>query len=293
MKTTKKSIYGLSVRPCFADLDVDTVVSVLSDSCIEFLELSADEIDFFGNWRTRPRETAGILEDAGLKVWSVHGPRTGWDLGNAEDALRTKAVEISANSFAAATAVGANVVVLHCNIRRPDYPESGFFEHMARTRRSLETLAARAHDQGIRIAVENMNGLPGRRPGSDVQDIRTLIEDLGDHVGICFDTGHSNGAHMPVADQIRLAGDKLFTLHLNDTGGVFGSDDHFIPGEGTIEWSSVLQALDDVQFQSPRILEVKNRIGPTAAMDMFRRVIGLVHQWDSDLDGDLVQGTHV
>lgn len=66
----------------------------------------------------------------------------------------------------------------------------------------------------------------------------------------CVDTGHSNKAvrfgQPSAGDVIRMLGGSISTLHLNDNDGVL--DQHKIPMTGTIDWSDVLDALDEVGY---------------------------------------------
>ncbi|TVQ24885.1 MAG: sugar phosphate isomerase/epimerase [Spirochaetaceae bacterium] len=285
MNTTPgKSIYGLSVRPCFGYLEVPRVLEALKPSPFRYLEMTADEGEFFEQWTRQPVETRKRIEDAGLSVWSVHGPRTGWSLGDIDEDTRRDAVEATRKAFEPAATVGANVVVVHSNKSRDEYPLVEYEPSLAATRRSLETLAPMAADFGLRLAVENMAGRSVTRPGMDVAEVLELISGLGDHVGICFDTGHSNSAQKQVADQIRVAGQKLFTLHLNDTSGLMARDDHFVPYDGTIDWSDVLSALDEIGFSSPRVFEVKNRAEPEAGFALLERLSVLATRWDGAPD---------
>ncbi len=277
--TAEKGMYGLSVRPCFGYLDPLRVLEALRTSPFRYLEMTADEGEFFDRWTRQPTGIRKRIEDAGLSVWSVHGPRTGWSLGDLDEDARRDAVDATRTAFKPAAEVGADVVVVHSNKSRDEYPPGEYEPCLEATRVSLETLAPIAADFGLRLAVENMAGRSMTRPGMDVSEVLDLISGLGEHVGICFDTGHSNSAQKQVANQIRSAGHKLFTLHLNDTSGLIARDDHYVPGDGTIDWSDVLSALDEICFSSPRILEVKNRVEPEAGIALLERLSAVAIRW--------------
>jgi sugar phosphate isomerase/epimerase len=112
------------------------------------------------------------------------------------------------------------------------------------------------------MAVENMpwrdQGMlaPDRTmPGASVPQIIGLIEGLGDHVGICLDVGHSNVVGLSAAQEALDGGALLFCLHIQDNDGL-GQDQHLLPGEGTINWSDFLIALDTLHFAGMRTFEV-------------------------------------
>ncbi len=67
---------------------------------------------------------------------------------------------------------------------------------------------------------------------------------------VCMDTGHTNKAsrfgNPKVGDVIRMLGDKITVLHLNDNDTL--TDQHKIPMTGTIDWKDTLDALDEIGY---------------------------------------------
>ena len=68
---------------------------------------------------------------------------------------------------------------------------------------------------------------------------------------ICVDTGHTHGAEIfwvpAPEDMIRALGKDVTLLHMHDNRGE--TDDHLLPGMGTIKWPAVFDALDDIDYQ--------------------------------------------
>ncbi len=66
----------------------------------------------------------------------------------------------------------------------------------------------------------------------------------------CMDTGHTNKAsrfgNPKVGDVIRLLGDRITALHLNDNDTL--TDQHKIPLTGTIDWKDTMQALREIGY---------------------------------------------
>ena len=58
------------------------------------------------------------------------------------------------------------------------------------------------------------------------------------YVGFCWDSGHENWNH-PNQDCLKLYGDRLFALHINDNFG--DGDTHMLPLDGTINWENKMQ----------------------------------------------------
>ena len=69
---------------------------------------------------------------------------------------------------------------------------------------------------------------------------------------ICFDTNHLFGED--TAEFVRKVGDKLITLHVSDYD--FVNERHWLPGEGKIDWQSLLKALNEVGYQGPWLYEI-------------------------------------
>ena len=90
---------------------------------------------------------------------------------------------------------------------------------------------------------------------------------------LSVDTGHANLVHgsngaPPVDYFLKDAGDMLAHVHLQDTDGF--ADRHWIPGEGSIHWASVLDALAALKIKPRLIVEVfKNIHRVPAAVKRF------------------------
>ena len=250
----------------------------IAEAGFEHVELSAHE-GHLGDWMSDPAAAQRDIESADLRAWSVHSPGTSFDLAASAEAAGAAAVASAASCFAPAAGVGAGVVVVHCNAPGKPFDPADYDESLMRTRGSLEALAAAAAEAGIRLALENMIPRPGKRPGCDMAEVLALIDGLGDHVGVCLDTGHNNPTGAKVADSALLAGVGLFTLHLQDNNGRVNEDEHLLPGEGTIDWDALLDALDELHFDSPRIFEVAHHGAEGAFNDTMARLAEIIARW--------------
>ena len=246
-----------------------------------FVELdpSAGHLD---DWAADPAGLRRELEQQGLAAWSVHSPNSGWDLAAAEEPARLAAIEAVRGCLRPAAEVGANLVVCHCNKPggRPFAPDD-YSASLKRTARSLERLTEAAADVGLRLAVENMIPRPGKRPGTRIAELLDLIDGLGDHVGICLDTGHHHSTGADTAAEALLAGEKLFSLHLQDNPGLPDQDEHLVPGVGTIDWEGLLDALERLEFSSPRIIEVITDGTAGGLEQTMQKLAALLRGWDS------------
>jgi sugar phosphate isomerase/epimerase len=212
---------------------------------------------YYDGWDARAAaRMRAALDAAELIVRAVHAPRRALRLAVADEAVRRAAIDAATASFVQTRNLGATIVVVHPNgvVGSDDPAEQR--EIRRRTRADLATLAERAAVAGVRMAVENMPFNEQRRVGATMADLLDVIDGLGGHVGVCLDAGHSNaGGGDPSADA-RLAGKKLFAVHLQDGDG--SRDQHRVPGEGSTDWEAFVATLDALGYKGPRSFEVES-----------------------------------
>ena len=69
-----------------------------------------------------------------------------------------------------------------------------------------------------------------------------LVDRLGyANLGVLLDNGHAHVVGESAADAVRLLGDKLFHVHVDDNDGL--RDQHSIPGDGNFDFSPFITAL--------------------------------------------------
>ncbi len=102
--------------------------------------------------------------------------------------------------------------------------------------------------KGVKLALEPLN-----RFETDMINVvsqgNKFIADVGrKNVGFHLDTFHMHLEEKNSADAIRQAGDRIFHFHAceNDRG---------IPGTGQVHWKEVAQALKDVNYNGPVVIE--------------------------------------
>jgi len=244
--------YGISTS-VLGKMDREESLRALVAAGFAIVELAGPES--LDGWISDPVAIRHQLEAMGLRAASVHLPPAAWNVADPDDAARRAAVDVALASLPKAAAVGAEVAICHPNGPNETFTEQGRDASLARARESLEEMAAAARAAGIRLALENIPHRHLPRPGSAMADILALIDGLGDHVGVCLDAGHSNANGFSAADDARLAGKRLFALHIQDNDGR-GDDQHLIPGEGTTDWAAFLAALEDTGFRGVRTFEV-------------------------------------
>lgn len=115
-------------------------------------------------------------------------------------------------------------------------------------KKSLAVLAEYAKGKGAVICVEN---LPRTCLGRDSYDILELLSAHSDLVA-CFDTNHLLDED-PIKF-IKAVGDKICTLHVSDYD--FKNERHWLPGEGELDWQSILSALKEIGYKNVWLYEI-------------------------------------
>ncbi|MBU1050099.1 sugar phosphate isomerase/epimerase [Candidatus Bipolaricaulota bacterium] len=149
-----------------------------------------------------------------------------------------------------AQTLGARTLVLHSESLglaveddRPDWPE-------------IARITQYAADRNVRLALENLQ--------DTIWALDRVLEEIGDdpertNLGICIDIGHAHQSEDAGRDSVtnyleRYAA-QLAHLHLHDNRGE--TDDHFLPGEGTVDWPHVLKVLLRLGYSGTAAFEVR------------------------------------
>jgi protein FrlC len=115
-----------------------------------------------------------------------------------------------------------------------------------RLKESLHALSGFAAERGIRLAIEPADGYETDLVQTSDDALRLLGEVGLNNVGVVLDTGHVHVLGEDLGEAVRKLGPALFHVHVDDNHG--RRDEHLVPGSGTIDFSSFLTALADVEY---------------------------------------------
>lgn len=169
----------------------------------------------------------GEIQQAGLKVWSVHMPysRT-LDISVLDDVKREENVRYMKDMMRVAGTFRPQFIVLHPSSEPISLEERE--QRLANSHAAIGELAVVAKEIGATLCVEN---LPRTCLGQNGEEMMRLIEGYDD-VGLCFDTNHllyqSHEDFLKAVDK-----GKIKTVHLSDYD--FLDERHLIPGQGLID----------------------------------------------------------
>ena len=118
----------------------------------------------------------------------------------------------------------------------------------AYSRDSLIQIARHAADRGIVVCVEPTAADSNLVETAD--DALEMMRQTGQaNVKVMFDTYHALYRNEVSADYVRIMGDDLAHIHFADT-------DRRAPGDGAVDWVSVMQAVKDSSFTGHLTMEI-------------------------------------
>lgn len=112
----------------------------------------------------------------------------------------------------------------------------------------IRQAADHARPKGVRLGLEPLNRFETDLINTLDQGV-VLVEEVGrDNVGLLVDTFHMNIEEKSLPEALRRAGKHIFEFH------ACGSD-RGTPGEDHLAWPEIVQALHDVGFGGPVVIE--------------------------------------
>ena len=233
-------------------------VSPLTTVRLETLAPHIAELGF--DWIELPLEgtedidygrAAEIVRDSGLDVSACVAMGPDRDLIHPDASIRENGMAYVRDCIEAVQTIGGT------NLVGPIYAAVGrTWQQTAEERAhdldilvfNLRTLAEYAGDRGVVMGIEPLN----RFETSFINLAEQVIEvvDRVDHPScrIMLDTFHMNIEEKSLGNAIRAAGPRLCHVHAceNDRGA---------PGSGNVDWGGVAQALNDIQYDGPVVIE--------------------------------------
>ena len=220
------------------------------------------------------------LDDFGLQARVGHGIFSDGrpNCGVLDESKRRESVKHIAACFEPLVAIGAEFVVLHpTGYSLNDFTDQRRPQVVSQVVKSMTEMAKIAEETGIKLAWENLPHRNTARPLHDMRELRSLIDPMPDHVGLCLDTTHALiSGHDPLA-QLDIASDRLFCLHLHDSNGQ--DDCHWVPGRGIIDWKPFIKRLGERGFSGTRTIEVLAGDGDDED-EVMAQTAAISREWD-------------
>lgn len=194
---------------------------------------------------------AAIIEDNGLGVSACAAMGPDRDLIHPDASIRENGMNYLRACVDACETLGAT------NLVGPLYSAVGrtwqsTAEERARDTdllvQNLKELAEYAGDHGVVLCVEPLNRFETSFINLAEQAIEVVDRVDSPACGIMLDTFHMNIEEQSLGDAIRATGKRLMQVHSceNDRGA---------PGSGHVPWQEVAQALKDIDYSGPVVIE--------------------------------------
>jgi D-psicose/D-tagatose/L-ribulose 3-epimerase len=112
----------------------------------------------------------------------------------------------------------------------------------------IREMAQYAQSKDVKLALETLNRFETDMLNVVSQGLEFIEQTGMDNVGLHLDTFHMHLEEKNSGDAIRLANRKIYHFHAceNDRG---------VPGTGQVHWDEVAQALKDVDYDGPVVIE--------------------------------------
>ncbi len=223
----------------------------------------------------------------GVNIESVHGP-SGYPtvrhwLADPDPEARKWAVEQRRLALQTAARLGAGYMVVEYEIydRWPFWPhqnpvETSYTDSARLFEESFDQVAKEAVVQGVRIALENVDGV-------SVESQREFLAKYDPAVvGVCFDSCHTT-YEGDFFEQLDTLLPRLISTHLSDNDALDGinwKDRHWPPFKGVIDWPRLIERIIIAPELAVIMVECmcpENTITPDV-VDSLRRLEGLVRE---------------
>jgi D-psicose/D-tagatose/L-ribulose 3-epimerase len=212
----------------------------------DWLELPLEGVDDFD-----PQRAAALLREYGLGVSTCAAMGPDRDLIHPDAAVRVNGLNYLRQAIVVTQQVGAT------NLVGPLYSAVGrVWQATAEERardldvlvENLRQLALFAAEHGVVLCLEPLNRFETSFINLASQAIEVIDRVDHPHCQIMLDTFHMHIEEKSAGDAIRAVGSRLHHLHTceNDRGA---------PGSGQVHWAEVAQALHEIGYDGPAVIE--------------------------------------
>lgn len=238
-------MYQVGLSSCGFSLTEDNFKR-LAESGIAAIEISMPSDQYA---QINYREILEFSKRYQVGLWSYHLPFSPFrviDISSPSKEIREHSVELYTELIGKATDIGIDKFIVHPS--GEPIEESARAERMKHSIETLDRLAEIAHRHGAIVAVED---LPRSCLGRTAAEIRELIS-ANDKLRVCFDTNHLLvDTNLNFMTQLS---DKIVTVHVSDYD--FVDEKHWLPGEGSVDWSELLATLRAINYRGPFLYEI-------------------------------------
>jgi sugar phosphate isomerase/epimerase len=261
----------------YAELSLPQALKTLNGQGWTAFEMSTEhfvEIAHADNQSALIEETLQYLENLQITMPQGHAFLQARVADDDAD-RRNQDIEILEKHLAIAAQLGVKVVVMHPGGHQ-GYTTRGEHQRIkARNVQAFQRLGDYAGELGVLIGLENLN----RRGAATPEDLWDLLDAI-DHpaLGFTLDTSHANLVGLDISALVMEFSPRLFGTHISDNDR--SGDQHLTPGNGNIEWVSVMAAFSETNYTGLFNFEIPGERHPMLQIrDLKSRYALKVCEW--------------
>lgn len=203
------------------------------------------------------------IRKSGLELYQCHAPYARSSISDMDYYARLQN-HIIRSVYAAGYMQCPNIVahpVLHadfCNGQNKELARKITLDYFS-------AIVPALRETGVTMCIENLFFTDASQPNkipnncSNGEDLADLIDTLnqihGPLFAACLDTGHAILTKNEPSDMVKILGERIRVLHVQDNYGIV--DDHLMPSQGIINWNAFATALGQIDYKGTLNFEIK------------------------------------
>ena len=192
------------------------------------------------------------MDELGIKFIQSHAP-----MGEpiAENEGRNAFIEMNKRCIEACALLGIPNIVIHTGYERGLSKEETFH----RNKKFYDELLPTAEKCGVYILAENFNVMciEGLFWIDNAADLKEFLDYVNHpYLKACWDAGHGNMIDVSQEESVKILGDYLYALHIQDNDG--NDDSHYAPYFGSLSMDSLMVGLKEIGYKGYFTFEATN-----------------------------------
>lgn len=228
----------------YAGEDIETSIARLS-------KFGYDGVEFVGE---PGQMDTGLIKEllnkyniSASTICAIYNPER--DVVSSDKQIRRNAIEYIKSCVDFASIIGAQGISLTPTACMKIYQESDRETELNWAVEGIKEAGLFAGEHSVRLTVEPWNRYENYLINRMEQSLELVHRIDLPSVGCMGDTYHMNIEEADIADAIRLAGDKLYHLHIADSNRA-------APGRGHIDFKPIAKALKDINYSGYLTMEL-------------------------------------
>ncbi len=189
------------------------------------------------------------LDRLGLQPYCIMGLNATTDISSPDAVIQKKGIEYVKRALEAVARLGSPILCGLPYMQWLYFPPDGNFQgYRDRCATALREVAITASNLNVTICLEIINRYETFMFNTVAEGLSFLKQVDQPSVKLHLDTYHMNMEEDNIAAAIRLAGSQLGHFHCV-------ASNRKLPGQGTINWQEIRQALDDIRYDGGLVIE--------------------------------------